>query len=80
MKRRLIPSWEDVQNLAEQLEFRFEDYTRSDDGDGVYISKFGGVDGWFQDSEAGRVAAYEWLEHERAAWEEAEQWRREHGQ
>lgn len=71
-----IPTWASLRELAEGLEFHFQDDTRNDDADGVLISKFGGVEGWFQDSEAGRKAALEWLQHQRNVWEQAEQYQR----
>ena len=70
-------TWDEVRKLAESLEFQFEDDTHSDDADGIFISKFGGSEGWFQDSEAGRLAAREWLEGERATWDATQQWIRE---
>lgn len=70
------PTWASIRELAESLEFRFEDNTRSDDADGVTISKFRGVEGWFQDSAEGRFAALEWLQQQRTVWEQAEQYQR----
>lgn len=69
-----MPTWEEIKHLAQSLEFR----VRSEDADGVTISKFQGNIGWFQDSEAGRIEAQKWLEQTRATWAEIEQWKREH--
>lgn len=71
-----MPTWEEIKRLAERLEFRFEDDTRSDDADGVTISKFEGNIGWFQDSEVGREEAWKWLNGERAMMEVADRYRK----
>jgi hypothetical protein len=64
------PSWEDIQREAANLEIRFGERTGA-----VWMEKYDGVCGWFQDSLAGRQAAWTWLEQTRQAIEQRDQLR-----
>lgn len=78
MRQQRDPSWDQIREMAAQLEFRVEDASLLGKANGVRISKYQGDTGWFADTLAGRLAAQEWLESERAVWEAQEQWQRDH--
>ena len=64
------PTWEDIQREATNLEIWFGERAGA-----VWMEKYDGVCGWFQQSLAGRQAAWTWLEQTRQAIEQRDQFR-----
>ncbi len=65
------PTWEAIRREATDLEITFDDSL----GD-VWMNKPGNGDfGWFQDSLAGRLAAWDWLVRARRTIEERDYYR-----
>ena len=64
------PTWEDIKREATNLEIWF-----SERAGVVWMEKYDGVCGWFQQSLAGQQAAWAWLEQTRRMMEERDQFR-----
>ena len=64
------PTWEEIKSEAANLEIRFGERAGT-----VWMEKYDSVSGWFQDSLAGRQAAWTWLEQTRRVMEERDQLR-----
>ena len=64
------PTWEDIKREATNLEIWF-----GESAGAVWLEKYGSASGWFQQSLAGRQAAWAWLEQTRRVMQERDQLR-----